>query len=216
MLKTRHPRMTSNYSVIPTCTNLELFKLRKDKPNKFVLVLSGVYNDYYDLELTKTFISEFRLTDPLEVRWVHGKEAVKKSLDVGEDLDFSVSQLEMPDILADSSFGLAFCKPDAGVSLRGVMPTKIAEFLATGRPVIVNQGIGDLDSMLREFNCGVVLNSQTEISSAIMELKYLLGDSDIMNRCRKAAEKYFDMKNATAEYMKAYEMIKSDLSKIHP
>ena len=214
VLKARHPRMTSNCSVIPTCTNLELFKLRKFKSKKFILVLSGVYNDYYDLELTKKFISEFRFLEPLEVWWVHGREAVKNSLGVGEDSDFSVSQLEMPDILADSSFGLAFCKQDAGVSLLGVMPTKIAEFLATGRPVIVNQGIGDLDSMLREFNCGVILNDQTEISRAIIELKALLSDLDIESRCRKAAEKYFDMNNAVIEYMKAYQIIKSNLPEV--
>ena len=47
--------------------------------------------------------------------------------------------------IAQSSFGLALCKTNIGDSLKGVMPTKIAEFLSVGRPVVVSEGIGDLE-----------------------------------------------------------------------
>ena len=209
VLEERYPKMTKEWSVIPTCTNLELFKLRQIKSDSLLLVLSGVYNDYYDLKMTKQFVSQFRLTNHLDVWWVHGKEADKKELDVGEDVIFSVTQIEMPDVLSQSTFGLAFCKKDAGVSLRGVMPTKIAEFLATGRPVVVNEGIGDLDKIINEFNCGVIINDQSEILAGIEELKDLICDVDLSNRCRKAAEKYFDMSKASLKYLEAYRNIQT-------
>ena len=74
-------------------------------------------------------------------------------------------------------------------------------FLATGRPVVVSRGLGDLDSMLSKFKAGIILNSERPDES-VAELKTLLQDPATPLRCRELAEKYFSMERAVEEYVK--------------
>lgn len=202
VLQKRHPQLTKWHSVIPTCVDLNKFSLETNLPKERNLLLSGVFNNYYDLDKTKDFISILKQDFKISVTWCHGKEANRNSLGVGEDVIKTLVQTEMPSEIANSSFGLAFCKEDAGESLLGVMPTKVAEFLATGRPVIVSRGIGDLDSMLTSYRAGVILNQ--DIHKSVQELKELLLDPEMPIRCRRLAEDYFSMSKAIDRY---YEIL---------
>ena len=199
ILRSRHPKMTSNHRVIPTCTDLNKFKYSPSLPTENILLLSGVFNNYYDLEVTKQFIQKCKESFNVEVVWCHGVEAERSELGVGETTVKVLSQSEMPNEIANSTFGLAICKENVGESLFGVMPTKVAEFLATGRPVVVSRGIGDLDSMLSEFNAGIVLNSE-RLDDSVTALEKLLQDPSTPLRCRELAEKYFSMELAVDKY----------------
>lgn len=200
VLRSRHPKMTSEHSVIPTCTDLNRFAFSASFPTKIRLLLSGVFNNYYDLEVTRSFIKICKDSLDVSVVWCHGVEAEKSELGVGETTIKVLSQIEMPEEIANSSFGLAICKENVGESLLGVMPTKVAEFLATGRPVVVSKGVGDLDFMLSEFKAGVVLNSEN-LEDSLEELEKLLQDPLTPLRCRELAEKYFSMEQAVEKYV---------------
>jgi glycosyltransferase involved in cell wall biosynthesis len=199
VLRIRHPKMTSKHSVIPTCTDLNKFALSPLLPKKNTLLLSGVFNNYYDLELTRQFIQKCKESLNAYVVWCHGIEAERSELGVGESTVKVLTQFEMPAEIANSSFGLAICKEHVGESILGVMPTKVAEFLATGRPVVVSKGIGDLDFMLSEFEAGIVLNSES-LDESVADLEKLLRDPSTPSRCRKLAEKYFSMDLAVEKY----------------
>lgn len=198
VLVTRNPEISSNHLVIPTCTDLEEFFFSRTIPKERRLLLSGVFNNYYDLDATRRFIEEYRKTEDLIVTWCHGKEASRKSLEVGEDEIRVLAQVQMRNEIAQSSFGLALCKTNIGDSLKGVMPTKIAEFLSVGRPVVVSEGIGDLEELLLSTNTGVILRD--DYSKAISELKLLLNDAETPVRCRNLAVSHFDMSTAIAKY----------------
>jgi glycosyltransferase involved in cell wall biosynthesis len=198
VLRRRHPNLTRNHSVIPTCVDLTKFSFSPIPPQKRNLLLSGVFNDYYDLEKTKKFTALLKRDSSIHITWCHGKEAMRESLGVGEDEIKTLTQPEMPKEIANSSFGLAICKENSGESLLGVMPTKVAEFLATGRPVVVSAGIGDLDSMLIEFGAGVVLSASLEHDINLLEK--LLLDPQTSYRCRALAEFYFSMDLAVNKY----------------
>jgi len=200
VLRSRHPKMTSKHSVVPTCTDLNKFAFSPLLPTENILLLSGVFNNYYDLEVTRQFIQKFKASFNLSVIWCHGVEAERSELGVGESTIKVLTQSDMPDEIANSSFGLAICKENIGESLLGVMPTKVAEFLATGRPVVVSKGLGDLDFMLSEFKAGVVLNSDC-LDDSVSELETLLQDRSTPARCRDLAEKYFSMELAVEEYV---------------
>jgi hypothetical protein len=58
VLRSRHPKMTSKHSVIPTCTDLNKFAFSPSLPSEKTLLLSGVFNNYYDLEVTRRFIQK--------------------------------------------------------------------------------------------------------------------------------------------------------------
>ena len=200
VLRSRHPKMTSKHSVIPTCTDLNKFAFSPLLPRENVLLLSGVFNNYYDLEVTRRFIQKCKESFNVSVTWCHGVEAERSELGVGESTVKVLTQSDMPDEIANSSFGLAICKENVGESLLGVMPTKVAEFLATGRPVVVSKGIGDLDFMLSEFKAGIVLDSRS-LDKSLAELEKLLKDPSTPLRCRELAEKYFSMDLAVEEYV---------------
>lgn len=198
VLMKRNPFLTQSHSVIATCTDLEKFCFSKKLPATKKLLLSGVFNDYYDIPATRAFISSFREMETLKVTWCHGKEALKSELNVGEDEIKMMKQSDMQSEIASSSFGLAICKQDIGDSLSGVMPTKVAEFLAVGRPVIVSKGVGDLEQLLLSTRTGVVIGSNIDL--AVTELLDLLHDDETPMRCRALAEQHFSMVNAVEKY----------------
>jgi glycosyltransferase involved in cell wall biosynthesis len=85
---------------------------------------------------------------------------------------------EVPDALAACHVGLSPWRTDMGVGLLGAMPTKIGEFLAAGRPVVVNPGLGDMDRIIEVFDCGVVVGGSDDdaLDAAGRELDRLLAD----------------------------------------
>jgi glycosyltransferase involved in cell wall biosynthesis len=109
-----------------------------------------------------------------------------------------MKQSDMQSEIASSSFGLAICKQNIGDSLAGVMPTKVAEFLAVGRPVIVSKGVGDLEKLLLSTRTGVIMKDNMDL--AVNELLDLLDDEETPKRCRALAEQHFSMVNAVNTY----------------
>lgn len=114
----------------------------------------------------------------------------------------------MSQLIPHYSFGVSVCKSDAGPSLTAAMPTKIGEFLACGRPIVVNRGLGDMDEFIREFNAGVILDEQIEtLQESANRLVNLLLDPETPFRCRALAEKYFSMDIGASRYLDLYSQI---------
>jgi hypothetical protein len=209
ILEARHMRIPSIRTVVPTSVDLDAFQLSETFPRNIKALFSGTYNNYYDLNLSRKFIEEFRKATSLEVHWARPKESFRQYLAVGEDYSFEVTQPEMSKLIQMYSFGISICKLDAGPSLAAAMPTKVAEFLACGRPVVINSGLGDLDQFVREFDAGVVLDGTSGDEKVKVEaLLKLLSDPETPNRCRALAEKYFDMRKGIQKYLRVYEQIK--------
>jgi glycosyltransferase involved in cell wall biosynthesis len=97
---------------------------------------------------------------------------------------------------------------DTGPSLSAAMPTKIAEFLACGRPIVVNKGLGDMDQFIEEFNVGVILDGTSKnLLESATKLATLLEDNETPSRCRALAEKYFSMEIGAEKYLHLYSQI---------
>ena len=75
-------------------------------------------------------------------------------------------------------------------SKRASCPTKSAEGLASGLPVICNSGLGDLDDIVEREGVGVLVDgfSEAVYSAAVRRLKGLLEDPGLSARCRRLAE----------------------------
>ena len=67
---------------------------------------------------------------------------------------------EIPNLIALADASVFFIK--AGVSGKAVSPTKQAELLAMGIPVVCNAGIGDCDEILGGTGAGIVVDEMTE------------------------------------------------------
>jgi glycosyltransferase involved in cell wall biosynthesis len=105
--------------------------------------------------------------------------------------------------------GIAVCRLDAGVSLKAAMPTKLAEFLAVGRPIVVNAGLGDMAGLLAGRGCGVALaaTDRASVAHAADELLLLVDDPATPSRCRALAEDHFDLDRAVRALAALYRSL---------
>lgn len=205
ILDKRHRKLPKIRAVIPTCVQTKKFLLSSLPSGQITCLLSGTFNNYYDLDETKRVINELRKRLDLRVIWARGGEAPSQELSVGEDYAIRATHAEMPALVSAAHFGIAICKQENLDSLAAAVPTKIAEFLASGRPVIVSKNIGDLDTLISGYRAGVVIQNGQDLSDVAHQLTDLLSDPTTPDRCRALALDHFDMNKAIITYSKIYE-----------
>jgi len=145
-------------TVVPTVVDLDRFQLSRKLPSKMMALFSGTYNEYYDLRMSALFMDALRSQITIETHWARPNESNKEKINVGEERVLLSTQSAMAQLIPNYSFRVSICKLNAGPSLSAAMPTKIGEFLARGRPIVVNKGLGDMDDFIKEFDAGVILD----------------------------------------------------------
>ena len=206
ILEERNGRLPVLRTVVPTSVDLDRFQLSSKMPKVHRALFSGTYNDYYDLKLSSLFMEELRSQSHIETHWARPWESYKSNLGIGEEEVLLIAQTKMAELIPNYSFGVAICKLDAGPSLTAAMPTKIGEFLACGRPVVVNRGLGDMDKFIAESRVGVILNGDPgNTKDAAAELLELVSNPETPFRCRAVAEKYFNMDIGVEKYLDLYD-----------
>lgn len=91
-------------------------------------------------------------------------------------------------------------------------PTKIAEYLAAGLPIVVSPGVGDTDAMIRSHNVGVVISGHTDAdyASAARELWGLARTAGTAERCRMTAKAELSMSEVgRVRYAQLYEALEA-------
>jgi glycosyltransferase involved in cell wall biosynthesis len=209
ILLDRNNKLPALRAVVPTAVDLDRFQLNPKMPSKLIALFSGTYNDYYDLNLSALFMEKLQSQVELEIHWARPIESKRSAIEVGETKVFPASQFEMARLIPNYSFGVSICKLNAGPSLAAAMPTKIAEFLACGRPIVVNKGLGDMDRFIEEFNVGVILDgSANNLVEGASKFIDILNDINTPLRCRALAEKYFSMDIGASTYLNLYSQMK--------
>ena len=208
ILEQRHKKLPKLRTVVPTAVDFDRFRLNPTMPITKRALFSGTYNQYYDLDLSGLFMEEIRKIISIEMHWARPSESSKSHLGIGENKVFLSTQNGMADLIPNYSFGVSICKLDAGPSLTAAMPTKIGEFLACGRPIVVNRGLGDMDQFIEEFDVGVILDGSTlNLKESAAKLVSLIADKETPRRCRALAEKYFNMDVGSKNYTDLYELM---------
>jgi hypothetical protein len=205
ILQQRHKSIPSIREVIPTCVQTSKFLPSPMPQGQITCLLSGTFNNYYDINRMKQVLDEIRKSMDLFVIWARAGESPTEHLGVGEDLIITASHSEMPRLVQESHFGVAICKQDNLDSLAAAVPTKIGEFLASGRPVVVSNGIGDLDQMLASTKTGVVINQSDSLETISSQIRVLISDSMTPDRCRALAMQHFDMEKSVDRYLEIYD-----------
>lgn len=92
-----------------------------------------------------------------------------------------------------------------GFSGKAVSPTKQAEFLSLGKPIITNDGIGDTFEIIAKEKVGFVLGELNELAfkKVATEIDELLNIES--NHCVEVAYKYFDLNLGIETYDKLYQ-----------
>ena len=126
----------------------------------------------------------------------------------GDYLVRKISPTEMPRYLLAADVAISFIK--SCYSKQSSSPTKMAEYLAAGLPVICNAGIGDLDELIETNRVGVLVREFDEASylCALAAVAELQCDPDLAARCKASAAARFDLKRVGgARYRRLYERI---------
>jgi glycosyltransferase involved in cell wall biosynthesis len=194
-------------TVVTTCVDRRRFKPAPMPPTDPVrLLLAGTLNRYYDVPVMLDLIAELRTRRPVElVVASHGGTDWDPELDGAGAVRTSATTGEMPALIASCHAGLSVCRDDAGISLVAAMPTKIGEFLAVGRPVIVNPGLQDAASMVDQADAGVVVDaSAAGLDAAATRLLELLDDEATPGRATGLAAGFFDLDAGVDRLVEAY------------
>ncbi|HVF29353.1 MAG TPA: glycosyltransferase family 4 protein [Pyrinomonadaceae bacterium] len=196
--------------VIPCCVDLTRFRVesastreelreRIGAGHRPVVVYVGSFGGWYLTDQMIDFFRTARERDPRVFVLILTQRDADK---VGERLrdrgfsstDFYVASVpphDVPKYLAAADLAISFIK--ACYSKLSSSPTKIAEYLAAGLPIVANSGVGDIDALIRDNDVGFILEdfdreSYLEALPLIDSLSPELAD-----RCRRLAEREFEL-----------------------
>jgi glycosyltransferase involved in cell wall biosynthesis len=215
------------HEVIPCCADLQKFSFSSVARNKrrrmlgvedrFVVVYSGSIDGWYlTEEMADFFATLLREKSDAFLLWLtqskHERiQALMKSRGI-EHRDFKIvssSPQDVPAYLAAGDAGLAFIK--SCFSKLASSPTKYAEYLGCGLPLIINAGVGDSDVLVTEHDAGVLINNftQDDYLNAINQLTPLLvRPEDTRRRMRRISEQLFDLQSVgVSAYARLYRQV---------
>jgi len=199
--------------VIPTCTDLETFRLKPPPADgEFVLGYVGSADTAYLFEPVLSCFALLRQKEerarllvvsrtPQEyIRTLLEKFAIPERLVEIK----SVPPELVPGEMGRMHAGIFFVKP--GFSTCASVPTKLGEFLACGVPCLGNAGVGDLEEILEGEGVGVLLREFTPQAeeAAVQSLLELCGRAGIREHCAAVARRFFSLEEGVGAYHRIY------------
>jgi len=190
--------------VIPTCVDIERFSGRPERPGGPHVVWSGSVGTWYRFDLAPRLAAALSL--PLTVITRQAAQA-RRLLDGHRASVRSAAPDRVPAELFAGDIGL--CLIRSSFSKVASAPTRFAEYLAAGMPVVVTRGVGDLEAIVEARGVGVVLQGDDEesITAAAARVRALAGDPDLPGRCVRLARERFDLETGTARYSDLYRRL---------
>lgn len=204
---------------IPTCADVSTFRPRAPghKP-EFGLLYSGSVGTWYMVEEMVAFARLAAEVVPGPVLFLTQEPGEFRQL--GATHDWAEIHAAEPGAVAEwLRLGTAlffFIRPIP--SKRASCPTKFAEALASGLPVVCNRGIGDLDDIVEREGVGVLVDgfSDAAYSSAARRLKDLLEDPGLSGRCRRLAETRYSVDLGVDAYHGLYTELVTGVAPLAP
>ncbi len=199
--------------VIPCCVDFERFESAEKVPKETlrgefgltgrrVIVYVGSFGGWYMTNEMTEFLAAARRQDPSTFSMVLTQSPPQEVVDRMHELsidekDFLVARVtpqEVPRYLRAADIAISFIKPC--YSKQSSSPTKIAEYLASGLPVVCNTGVGDLDKFIDENRVGVLLKEfkPKAYLKALSDVDALRRETGFSARASQIARREFDLK----------------------
>ena len=194
-------------TVVTTCVDRRRFRPSPmPSMDPVRLLLAGTLNRFYNVPAMLDLVAAVRTRRPVELVVASpGGTDWDMELDGAGAVRTSATPDEMPALIASCHAGLSVCRDDAGISLVAAMPTKIGEFLAVGRPVIVNPGLLDAASIVDRADAGVVVDATAGgLAAAAERLLELLDDEGTPERATGLATGFFDLDAGVDRLVETY------------
>jgi glycosyltransferase involved in cell wall biosynthesis len=186
--------------VIPTCVDLDRFTGRPPRQGGPHAVWSGSIGTWYRFDLVPAVVRALKL--PLTVVTRQRELARAQLGDLAANVVTRTPQ-EMPLELHAGDVGLCLIK--TSFSKVASAPTRLAEFLAAGMPVI-GTPVGDMERLIEDNGVGVILRSEDEaaLGEAAVRVLRMAADPAVRDRCRRLARHRFDAAAGSASYARLY------------
>jgi len=225
--KTGFDKFNRPVEVIPCCVDLKRFEsannvARTEMRRKYnledrrVIAYVGSFGGWYMTEEMADFFGAAKWQDETSFALVLTQSdpkmisalLQKRGLSENDFLVKKVTPAEIPLYLSASDIAISFIK--ACYSKQASSPTKIAEYLACGLPVISNSGVGDLDALIEGEKVGVILGGFNEENylKALDKTNNLIEQGNLREHCRRVSQKYFDLREIGGEgYRRLYRKL---------
>ncbi|HOZ30100.1 MAG TPA: glycosyltransferase family 4 protein [Bacteroidales bacterium] len=216
---------TAPISVIPCCADLNHFdfhKINKFKISElrdetgisetdFVLSYLGSIGTWYMIDEMLLFFKILKkhkqnvkfLIITKDIPDIIYQSARKLDISIEDIIIKASERSSVPELLSLSNVSVFFIKPV--FSKKASSPTKLAELLGMGIPVICNSTVGDIDKFVPDFNLGLLVNQmdETDFERVILQIDDLAKtDSEIL---RAVAEEHFSVDKGAEQYFSVYK-----------
>lgn len=213
-------------SIIPCCADFNHFnfsnvneetkKQWKTKlgipENRFILNYLGSIGTWYLLEEMLLFfkILQKKVPEAMFLFITHDKtnilETAKRlNIDTGNIKITSASRDEVPELISISNASIFFIKPVW--SKKASSPTKMAELMGMGIPIIANNNVGDVDQILDENPTGITIKEFNNLAfeKAIDELLAIANKKE--SEVRELACNYFSLEKGISIFNEIYKKL---------
>ena len=213
-IQKRYGIPASKYIHVSTCVDLQRFrndqKLQKETSKGIKNAFIGTIGPQYDIDLITRLLEELRKLRKVYFTVSLSKGSTELYSTLKCDSVLSLTHSEMPRFIASQDIGLSIWREDMGDSLLSVAATKNAEFLACGKPIIVNENQGDIGGLIRNTKTGVATrsNDSKSVKHYAQEIINLIDEGEsLSNRCRSLAEQYYSLEDAIQQISNVYESL---------
>ncbi len=211
--------------VIPCCVSAKRLAPRDDRDavraelnatNRVIFVYVGALGGYYLMRETAELLAVARQRDPRAFALILTHGATAPMIAELERAGFNASDYrvmrahhaDVPRYLSAADVALSIIRPS--YARIASSPTKFAEYLAAGLPVLCTAGIGDLDAHIEEGKVGVLLRSldREAYAEALRAIDALRADLDLAARCKRLARSGYELETVGGpRYLRAYDAI---------
>jgi glycosyltransferase involved in cell wall biosynthesis len=195
--------------VIPCCVDLSRFASANEENrtltrqqlginDRRVMVYVGSFGGWYLTKETLEMFAAFRekYKDAFAMILTQSNAADIENLLLAQGYgkgDYFVGRVgaeTVPLYLCAADVAVSFIK--SCYSKQSSSPTKIAEYLACGLPIIANKGVGDVDLLIEKNGVGVIVD-QFEVQAYLDALDEIERLGEVSAKCREVAKEEFDL-----------------------
>lgn len=207
-----------SHMVIPTCVDRDLFKyIRRQDKGRIVLGHLGAIDSAYDIAPVLFFFKKLMEIADSEIIFIYRGEK-DKIYNVCKEIGVPLSRVvvksalreELPSMISDISIGCFYVKNN--YSIKASMPTKIAEFLSCGKPIMCNGFNKDVCDLVENNRIGLIrdIGDAEAAVTASRDLINFLQDDSINERCVRVAESKMSLKEGVRRYRIIYDELFSE------
>lgn len=208
--------LADKFSVIPTCTDINRFELSDGVVGNtedillscFGTLISGWFLfDYLRLSVDYLLTNYDRVN--IEILTRDDQTEVMARLDperkwAGRIIIFSATPQEMPGRMQRHAGTMFFFRSD--ISKLGSFPTRMAEALSAGLPLLANPYVRDVADIINDNEVGVVMRDldPATIARGCDAFMQLVCTPGIAGRCRSVAEEQLSLDSGIQRYRRVY------------